>query len=191
MVNKRKPQQKKETPMNNEPQLSPEMQAHLAAEKRMNEIIEEKGMDGMIEQQISWKFNDVKAKIPAQSNVKAWFETAYELSDINDKGLLMATSIIVSPPDITKMNDFKVKLYENIAEVYESITPDMFGKKDFVNPFAEIWERYEGHRCSVEQALEELYAWSICEDPILWAASINGLVLEYNASQFVEENELI
>lgn len=191
MTSKYKQQRKKETPMNNEAQLTPEQAAMIKAEKEMMNFIETNGIEAMVHQQRDWKLNDMKAKLAAQSNIKAWFETTYELADLNNKHLL--ESLVMLKEDgmeatATAFNSFKIDLYNQIISVYENIDIDVFEKEEFVNPFIDIWESYEGKRINIADSLRELYAWSILEDPVIWASSMHTMVSGYKASQFTEED---
>lgn len=191
MTSKYKQQRKKEIPMNNEAQLTPEQAAMIKAEKEMMTFIETNGIEAMVHQQRDWKLNDMKAKLAAQSNIKAWFETTYELADLNNKHLL--ESLVMLKEDgmeatATAFNSFKIGLYNQIISVYENIDIDVFEKEEFVNPFIDIWESYEGKRINIADSLRELYAWSILEDPVIWASSMHTMVAGYKASQFTEED---
>ena len=174
--------------MQDAPQMSPEQIAQMRAEEEMQKFIEENGIEAMIQMQIQWKTNDVNAKFAAASNIKAWFETVYEIADLKSKGLadqmLKGRSIEDRAEQFT---NFKVDMYQSIAEIYSNIDPTIFGKEDFENPFAKLWEHFENQRKSIPEALEELYAWTLLEDPVLWASSMNSMVLAHKASQFVEE----
>lgn len=172
----------------NAPKLTPEQEAQRRTEQDMLKFIKDEGIEAMVAKQVEWKANDMKARIAAASNIKAWFETVYEVLDLHEKGLIKPDS-----EDFDYFNNFKITLYKDIFEIYEQVTIDTFYSEknpDFVNPFEDLWKKYENKRTTMDEALEELYAWTILEDPVLWAAGMRNLVLHhFKNEEFEEETE--
>lgn len=167
-----------------EPQLTPEQQAQIQNEMEMQQYIEENGIEAMVDLQATMKKADIDAKIPAAGNVKAWFETMSELTGLVEQGVLKKPENITLEEWVTEYNDFKVNIYKEVAMVYSDLTIEQFGKEeDFINPFLDIWEDYANKRDTVESALEELYAWTILQDPIMFASQMNQLVCRHNQQE--------
>lgn len=180
MAKKRTASQKiKRTPEQN---LTPEQQRQMEQEQQMLDFIKREGIGPMVELQVEGKKNDSKAKQEAQSNIQAYFETMGEIADMRTKGLINYENV---SEIATEYNDFKVSLYDTIIAIYDTITPDMFGLKEeeFVNPFSEAWETYKNKRETPGEALRELYAWTIFQDPVLWAAGLNRLCLQHKVNE--------